>query len=77
MHCKSSIIRVKEGHYRLLDGNSMTTPHATEISHSEGGNIFSIDEVNQMFITRKLSVLRGFLPDYPQRFPRLAKNPDL
>jgi hypothetical protein len=57
------IIRVKEGHYRLLDGDSLATPQATETPHPEGGNIFSIDEVRQMFATRKLSVLRGFLPD--------------
>lgn len=58
-----AIIRVKEGYYRLYDGNSMTTPYATEIPHPEGGNIFSIDEVRQMFATRKLSAVRGFLPD--------------
>jgi hypothetical protein len=58
-----AIIRVKDGYYRLLDGNSMTTPQATEIPHPKGGNIFSIDEVRQMFVTRKLSGLRGFLPD--------------
>ena len=58
-----AIIRAKEGYYRLYDGNSMTTPHATEIPHPESGNIFSIDEVRQMFVTRKLSGLKGFLPD--------------
>ena len=58
-----AIIRVKEGYYRLYDGNSMTTLHRTEIEHPEGGNIFSLEEVRQMFATRKLSVLRGFLPD--------------
>lgn len=53
-----AIIRVK-GCYRLLDGNSVTTPHASEIPHQGGGgNIFSINEVEQMFATRKLSVLR-------------------
>jgi len=58
-----AIIRVREGYYRLSDGNSMITPHATDIPHPEGGNIFSIDEVRQMFVTGKLSGLKGFLPD--------------
>ena len=58
-----AIIRAGDEHYSLLDGNSMTTPYATEIGHPEGGNIFSINEVRQMFATRRLSGLRGFLPD--------------
>jgi len=58
-----AIIRVGDERYRLYDGNSITTPYATEIGHAEGGNIFSINEVRQMFATRKLSILRGFLPD--------------
>ena len=58
-----AIIRVDEEHYRLYDSNSMTTPYATEIGHPQGGNIFSINEVRQMFATRKLSGPRGFLSD--------------
>ncbi len=58
-----AIVRAKEGYYRLYDGNSMTTPYVTEIPHPEGGMMFSIDEVRQMFVMRKLSGLRGFLPD--------------
>lgn len=52
-----------EDGYRLYDGNSMTTPYATEIRPPEGRSVFSVEEVRQMFMTRKFSVLRGFLPD--------------
>ena len=58
-----AIIRVDKQHYRLYDGGSMTTPYVTEIEDPEGGNVFSINEVREMFATHKISGLRGFLPD--------------
>jgi hypothetical protein len=58
-----AIVRAEQGKYRLYDGNSMTTPYATEIEHPEGGTTFSLEEVRQIFATRKFSGLRGFLPD--------------
>jgi hypothetical protein len=58
-----AIVRADGIQYCLYDGNSMTTPYATPILHPEGGVVFSLDEIGQMFTSRRLSVLRGFLPD--------------
>jgi hypothetical protein len=58
-----AIIRVNETPYRLYNGNSITTPYGNEIQHPDSGNIFFLNEVRQMFTTRKLSILKGFLPD--------------
>jgi hypothetical protein len=55
-----AIIRAEDG-YHLYDGNSMATPYATLIEHPEGKSSYSIEEVREMFASRKLSVLRGFL----------------
>jgi hypothetical protein len=48
-------------HFLLYDGNSMTTPYSTQIEHPQGMSSNSIDEMRQMFATRKLSGLEGFL----------------
>ena len=47
--------------YDLYDGNSMTTPYTAKIEHPQGRSSYSIDEIRQMFATRKLSILEGFL----------------
>ena len=58
-----AIIRAECGGYRLYDGNSMTAHHSTEIEHPHGKPSFSIEEVREMFVSRRYSVLRGFIPD--------------
>jgi len=55
-----AIVRTEDG-YHLYDGNSMTTQYATLIEHPEGKSSYSIEEVREMFVSRKLSVLSGFL----------------
>jgi hypothetical protein len=56
-----AIVRTAYGRYLLYDGNSMTTPYSTQIEHPQGKSSYSIDEMRQMFATRKLSVLEGYL----------------
>jgi len=59
-----AIVRAPErGQYHLYDGNSTATAYATRLEHPEGRPTYSIDEVRQMFASRKLSLLRGFMPD--------------
>jgi len=56
-----AIVRAADGGYLLYDGNSMTMPYSTQIEHPQGRSSYSIDEMRQMFATRKLSGLEGFL----------------
>ncbi len=58
-----AIAIVGAGHdgYNLYDGNSMTTPYTTKIEHPQGRSSYSIDEIRQMFATRKLSILEGYV----------------
>jgi hypothetical protein len=58
-----AIAIVRAGHegYLLYDGNSITTPYSTQIEHPQGRSSYSIDELRQMFTTRKLSILEGYL----------------
>jgi hypothetical protein len=58
-----AIIRAGQREYHLYDGNSMGTPYPTVIEHPEGRTTYSIDEVGEMFASRKLSLLKGFMPD--------------
>jgi len=39
----------------------MTTPYTSRIAHPQGRSSYSIDEVRQLFATRKLSILEGYL----------------
>ena len=56
-----AIVRADRGGFHLYDGNSVTTPYPTQIKHSDGTEWFSIDEIRQMFATRRFSVLDGYL----------------
>ena len=55
-----AIVRATDGGYLLYDRNSMTTPYTTQIKHPRGKSSYSIDEMRQMFATRKLSGLEGY-----------------
>jgi hypothetical protein len=59
-----AIAIVGAGHdgYDLYDGNSMTTPYTTKIEHPQRRSSYSIDEIRQMFATRKLSISGQKLP---------------
>ena len=56
-----AIVRAGHDEFHLYDGNSMTTPHTTQIEHPQGRSSYSVDEIRQMFATRKLSILEGYL----------------
>jgi len=60
-----AIVRAADGGYLLNDGNSMTTPYSTQIEHPQGTSSYSIGEMRQMFATRKLSGLEGYLERCP------------
>src|SRR5882672_3082273 len=54
-----AIVRAGHEGFHLYDGNSMTVPHTTRIEHPQGRSWYSLDEIRQMFATRKLSILEG------------------
>jgi hypothetical protein len=56
-----AVVQAADGGYLFYDGNSMTTPYHTRIEHPQGKLSYSIDEMRQMFVTRKLSGLEGYL----------------
>jgi len=58
-----AIVRAGQEGYHLYDGNSMTTPYPTLIEHPEGKSSYSLGEIREMFASRKLSSLSGFIPD--------------
>ncbi len=58
-----AIIRAGPGEYHLYDGNSMGTPYPFLIEHAAGRTTYSFDEIREMFASRKLSLLNGFIPD--------------
>ena len=58
-----AIIRAGQREYHLYDGNSMGTPYPSLIEHPAGRTTHSFDEITEMFASRKLSLLNGFIPD--------------
>jgi hypothetical protein len=56
-----AIVRAGHDEFQLYDGNSMATTHSTQIEHPQGRSSYSVDELKQMFATRKLSILEGQL----------------
>jgi hypothetical protein len=56
-----AIVRAGNDGYHLYEANSMTTPYTTKIEHPQGKSSYSIDEIRQLFATRKLSSLEGYL----------------
>jgi hypothetical protein len=58
-----AIIRAGHGEYQIYDGGSMGTPSPTVIEHPEGRATYSLEEIGEMFASRELSILKGFMPD--------------
>jgi hypothetical protein len=62
-HAIAIVCAPEEGQYYLYDGNLTAATYATPIEHPDRRPTYSIDEIRQMFASRKLSLIRGFMPD--------------